>query len=121
MRPRSPAIGVRRVYDPPVADDGLRILIDRLWPRGISKTALKLNAWPKELALSNALRQWYRHDPKKFGAFRRRYLAELKKHGDELSALREILHRRKVTLLTATRKVELSHTTVLAEVLTVER
>src|SRR5437762_606319 len=82
------SILIKRVYDPPGADDGLRILIDRLWPRGVSKSKLKLDAWPKHLSPSNALRKWYRHDPGKFGEFRKRYLAELKAQGEGLSELR---------------------------------
>src|ERR1044072_9652835 len=78
------AIWVKRAYDPPGSDDGLRILIDRLWPRGITKNALKLDAWVKHLSPSNALRQWYQHDPEKFAEFRRRYIAELKSQAEGL-------------------------------------
>ncbi len=68
-------IHIKRAYDPPEAGDGLRILIDRLWPRGVSKDTLKLDAWVKHLAPSNELRRWYQHDPAKFAEFRRRYTA----------------------------------------------
>ena len=72
------AIRIKRAYDPAEAGDGLRILIDRLWPRGMPKSKLKLDAWAKHLSPSNELRKWYRHDPDKFTEFRKRYLAELK-------------------------------------------
>ena len=65
-RKASASIRIKRAYDPPAEDDGLRILIDRLWPRGLAKSKLKLDAWPKHLSPSNALRKWYRHDPEKF-------------------------------------------------------
>ena len=91
--------------------------MDRLWPRGLSKAALKLDAWPKELAPSNELRKWYGHDPKLFAEFRRRYRAELADHKDELAALRVTIKGRTATLLTATRELDLSHAVVLREVL----
>jgi len=110
-------IRVKRAYDPPSNEDGLRILIDRLWPRGLSKTALKLDAWVKHLAPSNELRKWYKHDPDKFAEFRRRYMAELKSQGDALDELRETVRGRTVTLRTATKELELSHASVLPELL----
>jgi uncharacterized protein YeaO (DUF488 family) len=117
--PRHPAspIGIKRVYDSPEADDGVRVLIDRLWPRGLSKAQAKLDVWPKELSPSNELRKWYRHDPKLFAEFRRRYRAELADYKDSLGALRATIAGRKATLLTATRELELSHGVVLRELL----
>ena len=114
---QSASIAIKRVYDARSASDGLRILVDRLWPRGLSKAALKLDAWPKELAPSNELRKWYGHDPKLFAEFRRRYRAELADHKDELAALRVTIKGRAATLLTATRELDLSHAVVLREVL----
>ena len=111
------AIRVKRVYDPPGPADGLSILIDRLWPRGLSKDTLKLDAWVKELAPSNELRRWYGHDPERFAEFRRRYLAELKAERDKLVELRALVRGRTATLLTATRELDLSHAQVLREVL----
>ena len=111
------AIRVKRAYEPPSKNDGLRILIDRLWPRGISKTALKLDAWVKHLAPSNELRQWYKHDPEKFAEFRRRYKAELKSQGEALDELRDTVRGRTITLLTATKDLDLSHATVLRALL----
>lgn len=110
-------IGIKRVYEPASAKDGMRILVDRLWPRGMSKASLKYDAWPKALAPSNELRKWYGHDPKRFAEFRRRYRGELAAHGAELAALRAGVKGRAVTLLTATREIELSHATVLREIL----
>jgi uncharacterized protein YeaO (DUF488 family) len=110
-------IAIKRVYDEALAADGLRIVVDRLWPRGLSKAALTFDAWPRELAPSNELRKWYRHDAKRFAEFDRRYRAELAAHADQLAALRAMIKGRAVTLLTATREIELSHATVLREVL----
>jgi len=116
-RKLSPRIAIKRVYDPPEAGDGVRILIDRLWPRGLSKAELKLDAWPKELTPSNELRKWYGHDPKLYTEFGRRYRGELAAHKDELAALSAMIKGRTATLLTATREVDLSHATVLRELL----
>jgi uncharacterized protein YeaO (DUF488 family) len=110
-------IRVRRAYEPPSNDDGLRILIDRLWPRGLTKNALKLDAWVKHLSPSNELRKWYQHDPEKFAEFRRRFIAELKSQGEALDELRETVRGRTVTLLTGTKELDLSHATVLRELL----
>ena len=110
-------IRIKRVYDPPGADDGLRILIDRLWPRGVAKSKLKLDAWPKHLSPSNALRKWYQHDPEKFAEFRKRYVAELEAEGEGLDELRAAVAGQTVTLLTATKELDLSHATVLRDVL----
>jgi uncharacterized protein YeaO (DUF488 family) len=114
---KSAAIRIKRAYDPPAGDDGLRILIDRLWPRGLSKGRLKIDAWVKHLAPSNELRKWYQHDPKKFAEFRRRYMAELDAQGEGLAELRGAVRGRTVTLLTATKELDLSHATVLRELL----
>jgi uncharacterized protein YeaO (DUF488 family) len=111
------SIQVKRAYDPPGSDDGLRILIDRLWPRGLTKNALRLDAWVKHLSPSNELRKWYSHDPEKFAEFRRRYIAELEPQREALEELRETVRGRTVTLLTATKELELSHATVLRELL----
>lgn len=116
-RPARASIGIKRAYDEPGSDDGVRILIDRLWPRGLAKSRLKLDAWVKHLSPSNELRKWYRHDPKKFAAFRKRYVAELKAQGGELAELRAAVKGQTVTLLTATKELDLSHATVLRDLL----
>ncbi|HZR59488.1 MAG TPA: DUF488 family protein [Xanthobacteraceae bacterium] len=110
-------IAIKRAYDKPSAADGLRILIDRLWPRGMTKAALKHDAWPRALTPSNDLRKWYGHDPERFAEFRRRYREELAAHQDELDALRALIKGRKATLVTATRELDLSHGEVLREIL----
>jgi uncharacterized protein YeaO (DUF488 family) len=110
-------IGVKRVYEAPQPSDGIRILIDRLWPRGVAKDKLTLDLWAKGLAPSNELRRWYRHEPARFAEFRRRYLAELKAVHGELAELRAAVRGRTVTLLTATRELSLSHAEVLRDVL----
>jgi uncharacterized protein YeaO (DUF488 family) len=116
-RKRDTVITIKRVYDPPEPDDGLRILIDRLWPRGMPKARLKLDSWAKHLSPSNALRKWYQHDPEKFAEFRKRYAAELKAEGESLDELRAAVKGRNVTLLTATKEIDLSHATVLRDLL----
>ncbi len=116
-KPRTTRIGIKRVYEPASAKDGMRILVDRLWPRGMSKASLKYDAWPRDLAPSNELRKWYSHDPKRFAEFRRRYRGELHAHRAELAGLRAKVKGRTVTLLTATREVDLSHATVLRQIL----
>jgi uncharacterized protein YeaO (DUF488 family) len=72
-------IWLKRIYEKPSAKDGCRVLVDRLWPRGISKDAAKLDAWQKDIAPSNELRKWFGHNPEKWEAFKKRYFAELKK------------------------------------------
>lgn len=112
-RARTSSIAIKRAYDPPAPQDGLRILIDRLWPRGLSKTKLKLDAWPRELTPSTALRKWYGHKPERFAEFRRRYLTELAQQRERLDDLRAMVKGRSATLITATRELELSHAEVL--------
>jgi uncharacterized protein YeaO (DUF488 family) len=109
------SIRIKRAYDAPDSDDGLRILVDRLWPRGLAKAKLKLDSWPRHLAPSTELRRWYQHDPERFAEFRRRYLAELKDAG--LAELRAAVRGRTVTLLTAVRELDLSHAQVLRDAL----
>jgi uncharacterized protein YeaO (DUF488 family) len=116
-RPKSAAIGIKRVYEQASPGDGVRILVDRLWPRGLSKAALKFDLWPRELTPSNELRKWYGHDPKRSAEFRRRYLGELDAHRDELAALRAQVKGRAATLLTATHDLALSHAAVLRDAL----
>jgi uncharacterized protein YeaO (DUF488 family) len=114
---RASSIAIKRAYDEPSPQDGVRILIDRLWPRGLSKAKLKIDAWPRELTPSTDLRKWYGHEPSRFAEFRRRYGAELTEHKDQLDALRAMANGRAVTLITATREVDLSHAVVIREML----
>jgi uncharacterized protein YeaO (DUF488 family) len=115
-------IRVRRVYDEPGAADGVRVLVDRVWPRGLRKTDAKLDEWAKDLAPSTALRTWYGHDPAKFSEFRRRYVTELDAPTprSKLAEVHALAACRPVTLLTATRDVGISQAAVLAELLTAE-
>jgi uncharacterized protein YeaO (DUF488 family) len=114
-----PEIRVRRVYDAPSPADGARVLVDRVWPRGLRKDAAHLTEWAKDAAPSTELRKWYGHDPEKFTEFRRRYLDELsgRVQRAELGKLRALAATGPVTLLTATRDVDISQATVLAQVL----
>ena len=114
-----PEIRTRRVYEKPEPDDGTRVLVDRIWPRGLRKDAAALDEWAKDVAPSTELREWYGHDPAKFDEFRRRYLDELSGSAQrkELGRLRALAAARPVTLLTATREVEISQAAVLAQVL----
>lgn len=89
---------MKRVYEEPASSDGLRVLIDRLWPRGLPKDRAGVSRWLKEAAPSTELRQWFDHDPKLWEEFQRRYLAELEQ-GDALETLVDLVKRRRVTLL----------------------
>ena len=109
-------VRVRRVYDPPDPADGHRVLVDRLWPRGLSKSAAAVDEWVKAIAPSGELRRWYGHEEGKFAAFRERYGAELQKpeRAEALAHLRQLARSGPLTLLTATRDVEHSQAAVLA-------
>lgn len=109
---------VRRIYDP--TDEGVcRVLVDRLWPRGITKDKAHLDAWLKDVAPSPELRRWYGHNPARFDEFARRYRDELIRSpaADAVERLRELGRERRVTLLTATRDVDRSGARVLRDVL----
>jgi uncharacterized protein YeaO (DUF488 family) len=112
-------IRVRRVYDDPAPEDGARVLVDRVWPRGLRKDAARLQEWAKDVAPTTELRKWYGHDPEKFAEFRLRYTAELAGPGprEALARLRELAASGPVTLLTATRDADRSQAAVLAELL----
>lgn len=90
---------LKRVYEEPASDDGLRVLVDRLWPRGLTKEKAKVDIWLKEIAPSAELRRWFAHDPLKWTEFRRRYRAELDAKGEEIAALRNRGGMGRVTLL----------------------
>ena len=112
-------IRVRRVYEAASPDDGARVLVDRIWPRGLRKDGAALDDWAKDVAPSTDLREWYGHDPAKFDEFRRRYLDELSQAGQRaaLGRLRARASAGPVTLLTATRDVDHSQAAVLARLL----
>ena len=92
-------IRMKRAYEPPAADDGARILIDRLWPRGVRKETLALDQWMKELAPSTELRKWFGHDPALWPEFHKRYAAELRNHADLVESLRAMARKGVVTLV----------------------
>jgi uncharacterized protein YeaO (DUF488 family) len=112
-------VRVTRVYDPPAPADGVRVLVDRLWPRGLAKARASLDDWCKQIAPSLELRYWYAHDPDLFVQFSAMYRAELEEaeRAAALANLKEISRHRTITLLTATKDLELSHATVLAGVI----
>lgn len=117
---RSLDIQVKRIYDGTAPDDGSRVLIDRLWPRGVSKERAGLEAWEKELAPSHELRRWYGHDPDRYEEFAARYRRELADpaRAAELDRLRALARAGRLTLLTATKDLPHGHVRVLTDVLT---
>ena len=112
-----PDVAVKRAYEPVDEDDGYRVLIDRLWPRGVSKERARLDEWARELAPSTELRRWFGHDPARFEEFRRRYIEELAAEGDKLDELRRRTSAGKVTLVYGARDSEHNDAVVLAELL----
>jgi uncharacterized protein YeaO (DUF488 family) len=112
-------VRVRRVYDEPEADDGTRVLVDRIWPRGMTKARAALDEWCKDVAPSTELRKWYGHDPARFEEFTRRYRLELAdpERAGALAHLRALAAAGPVTLLTATKEPAISVASVLASVL----
>ena len=116
---KSVQIAIKRVYDEPGANDGMRVLVDSLWPRGLSKEGAHIDLWLKEIAPSNELRTWFGHDPAKFDQFRHRYEAELASDTGQaaLTRLRQLAHQQQVTLLYAARDAEHSNAAVLCELL----
>ncbi|MFK0170857.1 DUF488 domain-containing protein [Streptomyces sp. NPDC090306] len=113
------SVRVRRVYEPPDEGDGVRVLVDRLWPRGLSKDAARVDEWPKGLTPTAGLRRWYHSGEGDFEEFRRRYEAELSEPeaAELLRTVRELVKHGPVTLLTASREPEHSHAAVLADLL----
>ncbi|MGX1887162.1 DUF488 domain-containing protein [Streptomyces sp. NPDC055287] len=116
---RSRTVHVRRVYEDPAQTDSVRVLVDRVWPRGMTKDKAHLDEWCKQVAPSTELRKWYSHDPERFAEFSRRYRTELKdpEHSDAVTHLRDLAQGRTLTLLTATKHPEISEAEVLAELL----
>lgn len=114
-----PKVQVRRVYEPRTPGDGARVLVDRIWPRGLTKAKAELDDWCKLVAPSTQLRKWYSHDPARFEEFRRRYQRELKEpeRADALAQLAKLAKAGTLTLLTATKQPEISEAAVLATLL----
>lgn len=108
-------IQIKRVYEAPDDDDGKRILVDRLWPRGLSKVAAKIDFWEKEIAPSHELRRWYGHDPEKWPEFKRRYFAELRTNNEVVKRLLGFAGKGKVTFLYSSKEKRLNNAVALKE------
>jgi uncharacterized protein YeaO (DUF488 family) len=106
---------LKRAYEPSNPEDGTRFLVERLWPRGVKKTELKIDAWLKDVAPSDGLRQWFAHDPKKWPEFRRRYFAELKGRPEAIDPIRSAMARGRVTLVFSARDEEHNNAVALKD------
>ena len=110
-------VQLKRAYDPPAASDGRRILIDRLWPRGVSKANAAIDQWDKDIAPSTTLRKWFGHDPARWQEFRRRYANEIHRHREQLDELRACAQSGKITLVFAAHDKLHNHAIVLRDIL----
>ena len=110
-------VRIKRIYDEPAKSDGCRMLVDRVWPRGIKKRDAALHGWLRDLAPSTELRKWFGHDPKRWPEFRTRYRAELRQHASELNGLRQLAARRRVTLVYGAKDRQFNQAVVLKEVI----
>ena len=108
-------IKIKRIYDAPKPDDGVRILVDRLWPRGLSKEKAKVDLWLKEIAPSNELRKWYGHDPKKWTEFRKRYFDDLDIKRELVNQIVQKMKVEDVTLLYSSKEEKLNNAVALKE------
>lgn len=108
---------IKRVYETPETCDGRRILVDRLWPRGLTKDAAKIDFWARSVAPSNELRRWYGHVPERWPEFRRRYFAELDANADGVAELREQLGKGSVTFVFGSKEERLNNAAALVEYL----
>ncbi len=119
MTKQTVSVALKRAYDEPAANDGTRVPVERLWPRGISKERAHIDLWLKDVAPSTGLRKWFNHDPQKFPEFRRRYEAELKSEAaqEALAKLREIAKQGQLTLVFAARDADYSNAIVLRDLL----
>lgn len=109
-------VKLRRAYEPPTEDDGYRVLVDRLWPRGLSKAKAKIDLWLKEIAPSTELRQWFGHDPEKWTEFKKRYRAELK-NNPAWAELQALARQKELTLVYATKDQLHNEAVVLKQLL----
>jgi uncharacterized protein YeaO (DUF488 family) len=110
-------VRLKRAYEAPSAGDGVRVLVDRLWPRGLRKADAAIHLWEKDLAPSSELRQWFGHEPQRWEEFRRRYALELRAHAGRLAELRELARNGRVTLVYAARDQEHNDALVLRDML----
>lgn len=106
---------IKRIYDTPSKDDGIRILVDRLWPRGISKEKAHLDYWLKDIAPGTELREWFDHKPERFKEFSKNYREELKGKNDLINEIENFLKKHNVTLLYAAKDPEINHAIVLED------
>ncbi|MBX9397305.1 DUF488 family protein [Streptomyces sp. TRM72054] len=113
------SVRVRRVYEPPESEDGVRVLVDRLWPRGLAKDAARVDEWPKDITPSTELRRWYHAGEGSYEEFARRYEAELAEPeaAELVDRVRELAAKGTVTLVTASKNLEQGHAAVLARLL----
>lgn len=110
-------IQIKRVYDPADAQDGVRVLVDRLWPRGLTKEQVKADLWLKEVAPSTALRKWFHQDMQQWERFRQRYFAELDGSPEPITKLLELAQNNRLTLLFSSREADRNHALALKEYL----
>ncbi len=110
-------VDLKRVYEPPGASDGCRILVERLWPRGLSKENAAIDLWLKDVAPSPALRKWFGHDPDRWSEFKRRYFAELRANPEALEPLRARMRAGRVTFVFASRETRFNNAVALGEFL----
>lgn len=113
----SSRIWLRRAYDPPTRNDGHRVLVDRLWPRGVSKDDAKIDEWCKEVAPSTELRRWFDHDPDRWEGFRERYQKELEGRTDLVDHLADLVRKRRITLVFSAKDEQRNNAVVLREVI----
>ncbi len=111
------SIKTKRIYEKPLPSDGYRILVDRLWPRGISKKTAALDQWNKEIAPSTALRKWFGHQPERIEEFTQKYKEELATKNDELDKIKALAQTQSLTLLYAAKDFKTSHVGILLEIL----
>ena len=110
-------VKVKRVYDEPAKSDGHRVLVDRIWPRGLKKSEARIDEWPREIAPSTGLRKWFKHDPDKWEQFKKKYFAELEEHREKVEKLARESRKRSVTLLFGAKDTEHNNAVALKEYL----
>lgn len=110
-------VRLKRAYEPPAPDDGIRILVDRLWPRGVKKANAAIDEWMKEIAPSTGLRKWFGHDPGRWSEFHRRYESEIRQHPDQFKRLLSLARRGRITLVFSARDEAHNDAVVLKDLL----
>jgi len=110
-------VKIKRIYESASPDDGKRVYIDRLWPRGMKKEEVKIDEWIKEISPSDSLRKWFGHDPSKYAEFKRRYTREIEKHSEIFERIKREAKKETITLLFSAKDVEHNNATVLQELL----